>query len=312
MIGAIALGFLVGIPIITCVLVFLFLHNPAFWAYLAFSFFLDRRARKGGKVSVWLRNAACWQWMRDYFPASLEKEVPLDAEKNYILCCHPHGMITLSALLNFATNATGVDEVLPGVRVRMTCLPAMFKVPWMRELFLLLGACEAKAQSITAAVSEGKGNAVSVTLGGVDEMMAWERDRINLVVRKRTRIFDIALRTGASLVPVFMFGETDLLQPLSVWSWPVVHRLQTVCVALTGFPLPLFCGRRLFTLPSWLPNKNPLTAILGPPLHVERTSTPSSAQVSHLQSRYIAALTDLFHRHRARFLSSPQLLSVVA
>ena len=55
-----------------------------------------------------------WDLMAEYFPARLVKTADLDPKRNYILAMHPHGIISFSAFLNFATTATGFSRMFPG------------------------------------------------------------------------------------------------------------------------------------------------------------------------------------------------------
>lgn len=78
---------------------------------------------------------------------------------------------------------------------------------------------------------------------------------------RRRGFVRLALQHGASLVPVFHFGENDLyVQASSPW----LRRLQTWIISVVGFTVPLFRGRGIFQY-DWgvLPRRVPLHTVMG-------------------------------------------------
>ena len=68
------------------------------------------------------------------------KTTELDPTKNYLFIHHPHGFISLSSIINFATEATGFSMKFPGVHLTPLTLPLSFKMPFIRDLFIFWGA----------------------------------------------------------------------------------------------------------------------------------------------------------------------------
>lgn len=81
-----------------------------------------RHWHQTGSYSNHLTNV-CFTLIRDYFPIELIKTADLKPEKNYIFCYHPHGVISLGAISNFATEATGFSEKFPGKLIPQRYLP---------------------------------------------------------------------------------------------------------------------------------------------------------------------------------------------
>jgi Diacylglycerol acyltransferase len=104
--------------------------------------------QRGGRKWMWVRNLSVWRLFRDYFPARLVKTVDLDPNQKYLFGYHPHGIISVGAFLNFATEATGFSSQFPGVDLRLLTLKMNFIFPFMREYWLAYGICDVSRESI--------------------------------------------------------------------------------------------------------------------------------------------------------------------
>nr|CDJ92534.1 Diacylglycerol acyltransferase domain containing protein [Haemonchus contortus] len=83
-------------------------------------FFYDRNSpKRGGYASEWVQRWTVHKWFADYFPVTLHKTVDLSPNHNYLIGCHPHGIIAMAVYANFATNGTNKYAKFPGIRFRM-------------------------------------------------------------------------------------------------------------------------------------------------------------------------------------------------
>ncbi|KHJ83831.1 diacylglycerol acyltransferase [Oesophagostomum dentatum] len=137
-------------------------------------------------------------------------------EKNYIVACHPHGIISMAVFANFATYGTDKNEKFPGIRFNVCTLTSNFKTMFRRELFLLMGFIDASKESIEY-VLKGKetGRAVVLVVGGAEEALDAHPGYHVLTLKSRRGFVREALKTGAYLVPVYSFGENDLFEQVS-------------------------------------------------------------------------------------------------
>lgn len=55
-----------------------------------------------------------WRKAAEYYPMSLKKTADLDPKKNYVFGFHPHGIISMSAFIAFATEGLQVSTTFPG------------------------------------------------------------------------------------------------------------------------------------------------------------------------------------------------------
>lgn len=144
-----------------------------------------------------------------------------------------------------------------------------------------------------------------------------------------------ALRTGAPLLPVYIFGQTQLFYTFSVWQpcascaacvrqahFKQAHARAALLNIARTFCSVLLCGQgklqellrtasralRISLIPfvgrSWLspfvPLESPLTCVVGLPLNMdaEPIDEPTQAQVDELHSSFCVELRRLFETHK--------------
>lgn len=111
----------------------------------------------------------------------------------------------------------------------------------------------------------------------------------------RKGLAKLALRTGAELVPCYLFGNN---QALSLW-YDQGGSLKRLSRKL-GFALILFWGRLGLPLP-W---RVPIVGALGAPIPTPPCAVaaePSDAEVEALHAALVVAMRQLFDAHKARY-----------
>ena len=103
----------------------------------------------------------------------------------------------------------GMDPALAAREPRTATLALNFFAPVWREYIMSLGLISASAASIASVLSRG-GCVVLVPGGAAEAMLSQPGDVYTLFLRKRRGYARLALEHGASLVPVFSFGENEL------------------------------------------------------------------------------------------------------
>lgn len=73
------------------------------------------------------------------FLAQLVKTAELSPNKNYILGCHPHGIMSAGAFTCFSTESCGFTDTFPGIRCTLAILAGLFRVPLFREYIMGAG-----------------------------------------------------------------------------------------------------------------------------------------------------------------------------
>ncbi|VDL66826.1 unnamed protein product [Nippostrongylus brasiliensis] len=107
-----------------------------------------------------------FKWFADYFPVTLHKTVELPPTHNYLIGCHPHGIIAMAVYANFCTNGTNKFAKFPGIRFSVCTLTSNFKMMIRRELLLLMGLIDASKESIEYVLNNDEtGRAVVIVVG---------------------------------------------------------------------------------------------------------------------------------------------------
>ena len=132
-------------PLFAFLLGYVLLYTSYWWASVGYVLWLvydgrvARTQRRGGRRSEWLRRSPHMTLYQEYFPISLHKTADLDPGKNYLLGCHPHGVLSASTFCNFASEATGFSEKFPGVTSYLLTLEANVTWPVVRAYALWMG-----------------------------------------------------------------------------------------------------------------------------------------------------------------------------
>jgi len=179
--------------------------------------FLDGSEFRLGRPWDALRTHPIWALSQAYFPARLVRTTPpIDPNKKYVFGWHPHGILILSRIHVYG----GVWETLfPGVDIRVLGASPMFKAPGCREICLWMGAVDAGRRTAERVLKAGK--SVVVYPGGSREIFDTDPNssETRCHLTKRKGFVRLALKHGAELVPVFVFGEKKCYRRLNVPVW---------------------------------------------------------------------------------------------
>ncbi|XP_048044092.1 2-acylglycerol O-acyltransferase 3b isoform X1 [Megalobrama amblycephala] len=284
---------------VSCLLLMIYLMFTSLWLipilYFSWQLYDWQTPERGGRRTKFVRNWEVWKHFRDYFPVKLVKTAELNPSKNYVLGCHPHGIMCVGAFSCFGTDHNGFAETFPGIRSTLAILAGLFRLPLFREYVLCAGLLPVSKESLDYLLSRtGVGNAVVIIIGGAEESLT-SSPGINTVVMKHRKGFvRLALEHGADLVPVYSFGENELFPQVVLPEGSVGRRLQALFKQIMGFAPCLFTGGRWLLLPF----RRPVTTVVGHPITVPQVDSPSQEQVDHYHSLYMKALSELFHRHK--------------
>lgn len=256
---------------------------------------------QGGRRFEFLRRAAICRHFVNYFPVRLVKTAELDPNKgNYLLGSHPHGLLCTGAFACFATEATEFSHIFPGITPSLLTLEGFHQVPGFRELLMLTGTCAATSKNLDCLMANKEGGRAAIlVVGGAREVLNQDHSSIDLIIKNRKGFIKKALQHGASLVPTFSFGEAFIFDPLVANpKGSTIRSVQEWILDTIRFPFPLFFGRGIFqyTFGS-LPNRKPITVVVGQPIRVQKKPEPSTQEVEALHSRYLQQLRKLYEKY---------------
>lgn len=266
--------------------------------------YLDRDTPiTGGRKSNWVRSWTVWHYFRDYFPISLVKTADLDPSHNYIFGFHPHGVLVAGGFGNFCTEASGFSALFPGLTPYLLMLPFWFRVPFFRDYIMSGGLVSSEKASASYIISRPEGGHIAVVaVGGAPESLDARPGELTLQLLQRKGFIKLALKHGAWLVPVFSFGENELFDQMENPRGSALRRMQDRLQRIMGVALPLFHARGVFQYSfGLLPYRKPIHTIVGRPIPVVQTPSPSKEDIDSLHKLYIEGLTQLFEENKTNY-----------
>ncbi|CEF61038.1 Diacylglycerol acyltransferase family-containing protein [Strongyloides ratti] len=281
--------------------------------YLIWYIYDFNTPRNGSRVSYNFRNSRIWKYLADYFPIKLIKTSELNPEKNYIIGCHPHGILSIGSFVTLCTNGTNFMTMFPGIKSYLMTLHAQFFLPFRREIGIALGGIEASPTSLKYLLTKcGKGNVVGIVLGGVHELYDAHPKTNVLKIGNRRGFCKYALKYGADIVPMYNFGENDVYEQIPNERTSFIRQIQMKICHKFGFIPPIIRGRGIFNYSfGMLPHQNPIYCVMGKPIEVIQNDTPTEAEIEELYQKYIDCLKKLFNNYKCAYgLSEDAVLDI--
>jgi len=244
----------------------------------------------------------------------LVKTANISPSTNYIFGIHPHGVMCMSGFGNFCTEGTNFSKLFPGLSAHVLMLKWLFYLPLTREILLFKGASAVTKNSFRSILgneerqTKKKGQVCVVVVGGAEESLEAHPNTYRLILKNRKGFIRMALITGASLVPVFTFGENDLFHQLSNSKNSRMRRFQSWFKQVTAVGLPI-CWGQGFTENSLGPLalQRPVTSVVGSPIKVVKNSNPSEEEVNRLHGVYLTELKKLFEENKKEYCDNKNI-----
>jgi len=280
---------------------------PFMLAYFVWIYF-DKAPHSEGRRWEPFRHWSLFHHLRDYFPTSLHKTAELPPDKTYVFGYHPHGIISVGAFTNFATEATGFSQVFPGITLSLLTLSVNFKVPFFREYIMALGVCDVGNVSCDNILQKGPGNAIMIVVGGAAEALDSHPGSYDLVLARRKGFVRVALENGASLVPVISYGETDVFDQVPNPEGSPLRNFQNSLQKKLGFSMPFFHGRGIFNYDfGLLPHRCPIDVFVGDAIDCPKTDPKNEellhSRVDEYHTIYCKKLKQLFEGNKPKSVS---------
>jgi 1-acyl-sn-glycerol-3-phosphate acyltransferase len=198
---------------------------------------------------------------------------------------HPHGVSGVTPVIHNGYKITS-PEYKP---TKGVVHYGYFMLPFIKDIIPLLNAIPSDEFSIRDTLQK---ESISITIGGIDEMSRVSPKDLQLVVRKRSGIFKIALELGIPIVPVLTYGEQEVF-PESEWGILKCYNDFLYKWFRFRFPFPKLDSLVNWTRLSQTPLE-PIVTYTGKPVRTKKILNPSSSQIKKLRDLYIQRLQELF------------------
>ena len=137
---------------------------------------------------------------------------------------------------------------------------------------------------------------------------------VKLVLAKRKGFVKIALQHGASLVPVFGFGENELFDQVQNPQGSTLRKIQNRLQQTMGFSMPLFHGRGVFQYDyGIMPIRRPIDVVFGKPIKCPKVDRGdiTSEMLDKYHTMYCEELRALFDAEKSKYYPKDQNLPVI-
>ena len=205
----------------------------------------------------------------------------------YILGVFPHGLNA-----DFRVLADGLlPEILPqsGHKVRSLAATVLFAIPIVREVALWTGCVDASKD--VARRNLRNGLSLLIMPGGQQEQLRTTHGKELVYLQRRKGFVKLAIEFGVPLVPVYVFGANDMYQTSH-------FALSTRLTLLKYLGISWTLGRGLCGSP-YCPLPVDITMVFGEPIMVQQMEKPSPEVVEDAHAQFVAALQQLFDKHKA-------------
>eukprot|EP01032_Pedospumella_encystans_P019864 gene19864-22578_t len=224
-----------------------------------------------------------------YFSLKFVYEEPILENKPYILVAPPHGVFPFGNIITMIAFPS-----LMGFEFKGLAASAALRLPIFRQLLCSIGVIDASRKSATKALNANR--TIGISTGGVAEVFETNSatgDEV-IVLKSRKGLIKLAFRTGASLVPCYLFGNTKLF---SLFTGGSLHSFFKRLSRKLGFATIIFWGR--FGVP--VPYRIPIVGAMAKPIPVPLKENPTPEEIDAVHEELMQAMVKLFDTHKEAY-----------
>ena len=257
-----------------------------------------------------------WYEMFDFHHNVTEEFATSQKDSLVILAMHPHGVIPMHGFLWSAF----CEQYLPGMYGFGATTDIVTWLPVLRQILGWLSAGSANKDVLLRRMQK-EGKNLYILPGGVAEIFMSKRNlsekNVHTIKGKRYGLMKLALQTGASIIPVYVFGGTEFFDQIATVGESTQpgsnfgRFLQSFSRRMKG-GMTLFWGQ-YGTLFPYCPK---VSLVFGDPIvpvqgsegrernmdgskgTCQKIENPTQEQVEELMDRYTASLKELFDQYK--------------
>jgi 2-acylglycerol O-acyltransferase 2 len=274
-------------PLIIGLFVYLLFANPFLWSTICALLFSTLWIAQGPS-EVFRRNFVFGHW-RSYFSLKVVREDALIPEKGSMMCIFPHGVFPLGLILTGGCVENIFPEHSIGAKREIMIASVFFKIPVLSALLVWLGCVPVSTKNILTSLDDGS---CLIFPEGIAGVFLTSRKTESVYLKKRRGFIRMAMQAGARLVPVYMFGQSHLLDVLPGAGSYLERISRKIRVSLM-----FFFGSYYFPIPRSVP----ITIAIGSPIACEKNANPSPEEVDVVHTQFSQALVKLFDDNKGEF-----------
>jgi hypothetical protein len=227
--------------------------------------------------------------IQSYFQTALTSSPPSGRGQAYVCCYNPHGAFATAgicyAMAEFRLhhNMRKLDGSLCGAS-------ALFYVPIVREILLLLGVRDASKRTMRALLAAKR--SIGMQPGGVWEQLHTDHKKEQCFCMRKLGFMRLAMEHGMPIVVVYAFGENQLYTTHNV-----AYKLRRWVAETLYLGIPVITGRWGLLFPV-IPHATPITIVAGQPIPVGPPNpNPSAAELKVIYDKYEQELHRIFNKY---------------
>lgn len=223
-----------------------------------------------------------------YFNATIVYETLPDEiyalrSRSAIFALSPHGTISFGGMCMLGLS----PDWFSVHRLPTAAASSVMWTPLIRQVAGLCGLIKASREVLGAWLE--KGNSFCLYPGGIAELFKCNGPDEVLFLRERKGFVKMALQNGSEIVPIYFFGNTQVLQAKSTRPLERLSRL-------IGVSLCWMVGWK----GTWLPKPEKIVVVVGRPLGMptDKNACPPRELIEHWHGIYLAEVDRLYQSYR--------------
>lgn len=228
--------------------------------------------------------------MLDYFDfenITEDKEIlraNLDKGKNYIFATQPHGVIS------FCGMCSAVHGEPKYRSIKTAAASSLLKFPILKNVMGIFHLTDASGKNLRKVLQKpGIEGSVVIYIGGVAELFKSSREEERLFISQRKGFIKLALREGVDIVPLYLFGNTSVLNVIK--SGPLAKISRKLKASFT-----FFWGK--YSLP--IPMDDRLLYVAGKAIEIPKIAEPTQEEIDNYHQIYVKEVIRLFETYKGR------------